>query len=618
MIAEATKAEFAGIQLDLSSGELTKDDRLVRLQGQPFLILRILLEHAGEVVTREELQRQLWPQDTYVDFDQGLNKAIARLRDTLDHLKAVPELIQTIPRRGYRINAEVDWIVPQNKSPNSRPEVLEVPARPKPAQPQSTRIWIAAGTVFTLILLSALWLYRPLRNWLTFQPPIQSVAVLPLVNISNDPSQDYLADGITEELRNDLSYAKSLRVISYASTISYKKSPLSVPQITQQLGVDAVIEGTVLRAENTIRITLRLIAVKPERQLWAASYEREASNIVALQKQIAADAVYQIRAQITPEDRNRLNLESKINPEAYDEYLRARFLLTKGTGQKDRAVPYLDRAIQLDPNFAAAYAALGEAWVLEGVWGTGGVHEVSAKALENSQKAVSLDPNSSEAYASLGFSLMHAHRWNDGEIALRRAIQLDPNNSNAIEYLSILLAQKGHAEESVALARELAIANPIAIEFQSNYAILLYRARRYAEAIEQSERTIHLDPNYLALYNAYANALVETGRYKEAEVAYAKGGFMNSGVRAWLYAREGDFAAAGALLKANPSLINPHSAVTRYLLGEKERGLAELDVLANERWAIKTYNLRNDPTFDPMRDDPRFDAIVKKTGLYDN
>jgi TolB-like protein/DNA-binding winged helix-turn-helix (wHTH) protein len=615
MSAKAAKAEFAGIQLDLSSGELTKNGHLIRLQGQPFTILCILLERAGEVVTREELQHQLWPQDTYVDFDHGLNKAIARLRDALDDSKAASELIQTIPRRGYRFNADVNWIAPDNRSADASPEV---PAQPELAEPRPTRFWLIGGIALALILVSTLGLYHPIMDRLSPRPVIQSIAVLPLVNSSNDPSQDYLADGITEELSTDLSTAKSLRVISHVSTASFKNTSLPISQIAQQLGVDAVIEGTVLRVENTIRVTIRLIAAHPERQLWAASYEREAASIASLQNQIAADAIYQIRAQITPQDRNRLNLESRINPEAYDEYLRGRFLLAQETEQIDRAIPHLDRAIQLDPGFATAYAALGEAWALEGVWGSMSEREVSAKALGYSQKAVSLDPQSPEAYASLGHSLMLAHRWNDGEAALRRAIQLDPNNASAIEFLSILLSQKGRAEDSVAYARELAVANPVAIEFQRNYATLLYRARKYDEALAQCERVIHLDPNHLAIYVAYGDTLAAMGRYKDAEAAFAKGDLLNPGVQAWLYAREKNPGAASALLKVNPSLVNLHSAVARYLLGEKERALAELDKMATEKWAMKTYNFRNDPIFDPMRDDPRFDAIVKKIGLYDN
>lgn len=610
--AEAVKAEFADILFDLSSGELIRNGRLVRLQGQPSLVLRLLLHHAGEVVTREELQRQLWPDETFVDFDQGLNKAVGKLRDSLDDLGATSGLIQTIPRRGYRFNAKVNWTGPTNDLPIAEPAAV-------PAHPDPIRYWFAGCLAFALLLAPALWLYRhTVTDWMRPRPVIRSVAVLPLINLSDDTNQEYLADGITEELITDLSYAKSLRVISRASTDSFKKSQLSVPQIAEQLNVDAVIEGAVVRVNKTIRMSIRLIAARPERQLWAASYERDAGDVAILQKQIAADAVYQIRAQLAPEEQNRLKLESQINPEAYDEYLQARFFLHQETGQRNKAIPHLERAIQLDPNFSAAHAALGEAWTLEGVWGTMPVREAALKGLEYSQKAISLDPASSEGYTSLGHSLMQARRWNDGEIALRKAIQLDPNNTQPVDYLAVLLVQKGRHEESVALMREIAMANPVAVDLQRNYATMLFRARRYDDSIAQCERVIHLNPDHLANYPTYANVLVERGRYQEAEAAFRKGSLMNAGVLAWLYVREGNREGARKLLRDNPSLVNVHTAVARYVLGEEERGLAELDVLANEKWASKTYFLRTDPTFDPMRKDSRFTAIVKKTGLYDN
>ena len=610
--AEAVKAEFADILFDLSSGELTRNGRLVRLQGQPSLVLRLLLDHAGEVVTREELQRQLWPDETFVDFDQGLNKAVGKLREALDDLEVASGLIQTIPRRGYRFNAKVNWAGPTNDLPVSEPAAV-------PAHHDPIRYWLASCLAFALLLAPALWLYRhTITDWMRPRPVIRSLAVLPLINLSDDTGQEYLVDGITEELIADLSYAKSLRVISHASSNSFKKSQLSVPQIAEQLNVDAVIEGAVLRQNKTIRVSIRLIASRPERQLWAASYERDAGDVAILQKQIAADAVYQIRAQLTPEEQNRLKLESQINPEAYDEYLQARFFLRQEIRQRDRAIPHLERAIQLDPNFAAAYAALGEAWTLEGVWGNMPVREAALKGLEYSQKAISLDPASSEGYTSLGHSLMQARRWNDGEVALRKAIQLDPNNTQPVDYLATLLAQKGRAEESVALMREIAMANPVAVDLQRNYATMLFRARRNDDSIAQCERVIHLNPGHLAIYTTYANALVEKGRYQDADAAFRKGNLMSPGLLAWLYVREGNREGALKLLKDNPSLVNLHTAVARYLLGEQERGLAELDGLANEKWAPKTYNLINDPAFDPMRKDSRFTAIVQKTGLFDN
>jgi TolB-like protein/DNA-binding winged helix-turn-helix (wHTH) protein/Flp pilus assembly protein TadD len=611
---EAVKAQFAGFELDFSSGELTRNGRRCRLQGQPFLVLRVLLDRPGKVVTREELQRQLWPSETFVDFDHGLNKAIAKLREALEDPKANSKLIETLPRRGYRFTADVIWV----GLPVDFPSTPEVPTSGRSIQ---TRYWLFASLALLLLMAVVLGVnHRAFGSWFGRGPLIQSIAVLPLVNLSNDPEQEYFADGMTDQLITDLSYAKSLRVVSRASTIGFKKSPLSLPQIAERLHVDAVMEGTALRTDNSVRITIRLTAAKPERQLWAASFERDISDTVTLQKQIAAEAVAQIQMQFTPEDRTRLSMESRISPEAYDEYLRARFLIGQETTQLNKAVPHLERAIQLDPNFAAAYAALGEAWGMEGVWGGKGNRKTAPVALEYSKKAVSLDPNSSEAYASLGHSLMQNRQWNDSEIALRRALEIDPNNATAAEYLALLLTSKGRTDESVRIGRELAIANPVAMNFQRIYALTLYRGRRYDEAIAQCRRVIELDPNHNATYGTLGDALVEEGRYQEAEAAFRHGPEhrMNPATQAWLYAREGNSAAARQILNENPSVSNPKTAVARYLLGEQEAGLAELDHLANDLWMTNTYVLKSDPSYDPMRSDTRFSEILKKTGLSAN
>ena len=611
------RAQFADFELDLSSGELIRDGRRSRLQGQPFQVLSVLLERAGGVVTREELQRRLWPDETFVDFDHGLNKAIAKLREALEDSRTSSKLIETIPRRGYRLTAEVNWVGTRNGH-------LVAEERPSQQRRLPSRNLLAGGVVVTLLVTTTAWFNRQtLSVWLGIRPAIQSVAVLPLVNLSNDPAQEYLADGITEQLITDLSYAKPLRVLSRSSTIAFKGSNLSAPQIAEQLHVDALIEGTVLRANDTARITVRLTAARPERQLWAASYERSASDLILLQNQLAADAVNQMRAQLTPQGKTQLNLESKINPQAYDEYLQAQFFLHQETGQKDKAIPHLERAIQLDPHFAGAYAAMGQAWAYEGIWGAprpaGMAQEIYATALAYSQKAVNLDHVSSEAYASLGHSLMQNHRWNEGEAALRHSRELDPNNTYATQYLAILLTQKGRNDEAVRVIRELALANPVAIDFRRMYAITLFNARRYDEAIAECERLIKLDPDHLPTYWPYAGALVQQGRFQEAEAAFARNpSGINPGVRALLLARQGKVAAARQVLKENDSLVDPAIAVARYLLGEQERGLAELDYLANDAWFIKTYFLRVDPLFDPMRNDPRFTEIVKKTGLLDN
>ena len=615
---QAIAAQFAAFELDLSSGELTRNGQRFRLQGQPFLVLRILLDRAGEVVTREELQQQLWPGETFVDFDHGLNKAIAKLREALDDSNASSRLIETIPRRGYRLTTEVKWL----GSSNGLPVVEEAPAQPE-LRRFPTRYWLA-GLVLALLAATAGWFNRQtLSIWFGIRPAIQSIAVMPLANLSNDPSQEYFADGITEQLITDLSYAKQLRVLSRSSTIGFKGSPLSVPEIAEKLHVDALIEGTVLRANDTVRVTLRLTAATPERQLWAASYERKVSDLISLQNRLAADAVSQMRAQLTPEGKTQLDLESQISPEAYDEYLQARFLLHQETTQKDKAIPHLERAIQLDPDFTAAYAAMGQAWTYEGVFNGRNPkqnnREPFATALAYSQKAVSLDPTSSEAYSSLGHSLLCNHRWNEAEKAFRRAIELDPNNPYASGHLSIMLIQKGRADEAVRISHELALANPVAIDIRRIYGVALFQSRRYDETIVECERLIKLDPNHLTTYQLYGAALVEKGRFQEAKAAFDHSHLgIDPGIHAWLLARQGKATEARQILKDNDSLVNPRTAVAHYLLGEQERGLAELDYLANEVWIEKTYFLRVDPLFDPMRGDPRFNEIVKKTGLLNN
>jgi TolB-like protein/DNA-binding winged helix-turn-helix (wHTH) protein/Flp pilus assembly protein TadD len=605
---EAVRAQFADFELDLSSGELTRNGKQIRLQGQPFLVLRVLIDRAGEVVTREELQRQLWPGETFVEFDHGLNKAIAKLRDALDDPKGESRLIQTLPRRGYRFNADVNWIGLRDDLPT--------PEKPAAAPRHvSKRYWATGALALVMLMIAVLWISRgDVSGWFGGGPAIKSIAVLPFVNLSNNPEQEYFADGMTEELITNLSYAKSLRVVSRASTIGFKSSNLSVPQIAERLHVDAVIEGTVLRVDDKVRITVRLTAAKPERQLWAASYERDLNDTIALQNQIAAESAAQIRTQLMPGEQTRLSLEGQINPEAYDEYLRARFILHQEDQASIKAIPHLERAIQLDPDFAAAYAALGEAWALP--WGKKDNRETSAKGLEYSQKAVALDPTSSEALSSLGHSLMQSHRWNEGEVALRRAIELDPNNPYAVEYLSVLLAEKGRVDEGLQLSRQLAMENPVSADFQRTYANMLYRNRKYDEAIIQCQRIIDLDPSHLITYGTLANSLVEIGRYREAEAAFEKGKLLSPGAHAWIYAREGNSEGARQILNDHSSFVDPHTAVAKYLLGDQEAGLADLGRLTDE-WNTKTYHLRNDPLFDPMRNDPRFVEIVKRSGLLD-
>jgi TolB-like protein/DNA-binding winged helix-turn-helix (wHTH) protein/Flp pilus assembly protein TadD len=613
---QTIKARFAGFELDLRASELIRNGRRTRLQGQPFRVLTLLLEHAGEVVTREQLRQLLWPQETFVDFDHGLNKAIAKLRDALDEPQAERSMIETLRRRGYRFVPAVEWAGPESEpeaqpavSPSGAPQAT--PARPRSALRRAIFRW-ALPTLLVLALAgsgAARWRGQN-------RPAVRSLAVLPLQNLSNNPDEEYFADGMTDELITDLSHIRSLRVISHASVISLKKTNLTLPEIADRLRVDAVVEGTILRSADRVRITVQLVAAHPEQHLWAASYERALGDAVTLQNEIAMAAAAQIRAEITPTERAQLAAAAPVNPEAHDEYLRARFFIEQETSQQlVKATPHLERAIQLAPGYADAYAQLGEVWLYRGIDGLESIRTASPKAVSYGQKAIQLDPESSEGYEAVGAGLTLMHQWKDGETALRHSLELNPHNPRAAEELAILLDMLHRGPEAISLMRESAAANPVSVRSQRMFANVLFRARHFDEAIAQCHRVLELDPNREAAYFVLGNSLAAKGRYAEAGEAFAHlpG---DRGRLVWLAALRGDRARARRLLadKKLPA-DGVYLAVARYLLGEQEAGLAEIDRLTNQEWHIRTYFLNCEMVYDPMRGDPRFTAILRKTGL---
>ncbi len=637
---QASKARFAGFELDLRSSELIKDGRRTRLQGQPFQVLAHLLEHAGELVPREELRRLLWPDETFVDFDHGLNKAIAKLRDALDDSKSESSIIQTLPRRGYRLVPTVEWIGAGSESLPAAPP-LPPPAAPfdltsqaaptastpgispgdrqaeaKPGVPR-LRLLLALGFA-AAALLALLWAGRRYWQQAPARPVVSSVAVLPLQNLSNNPDEEYFADGMTDELITDLSHIRSLRVISHASVSPLKKTALSMPEIADRLHVDAVVEGTILRTRDKVRITVQLVAAHPEQHLWAASFERPLGDALTLQNEIAAAAVSQMRAQITPEENAKLQAQTPVNAEAHDECLRARFFIEQETAEQlVKATPHLERAVQLAPNYAEAYAMLGEVWVYRVIDGLDSVHTAAPKAVSYAQKAIELDPNSAEGYEALGAALTLMRQWQQSEAALRHSLELKPNNASAAEELAILLDMLHRGEEGVTIMRQSAADNPVSVRSQRMYANVLYRARHFDEAIAQCHHVLELDPNRPLAYFILGSALAAKGRYAEAADAFAHIPH-DPGELVWLAALRGDRERARRLLQEeNKPAKSIYLAVARYLLGDQEGGLAELDRLANQEWHIQTYFLNCEFVFDPMRRDPRFVAILRKTGLPD-
>lgn len=625
---QATKAQFAGFELDLRSSELVKDGRRRRLQGQPCRVLTLLLEHPGEVVTREELRQLLWPQETFVDFDHGLNKAIAKLRDALDPRDAEASMIETLPRRGYRFIPAVEWIDAEPGRPQET-TVSSLAAASAPLQPSSAAQtmpapsssalrgpalrWMIPASLLLLLALLAVWVVTSRRT--RTRPTVQSLAVLPLRNLSNNPEEEYFADGMTDELITDLAHIRSLRVISHASVIALKNTRLTLPEIADRLHVDAVVEGTILRSGDRLRITVQLVAAHPEQHLWAASYERPLGDAMTLQNEMATAAAAQIRAEITPAERAQLAAEQPIDAEAHDEYLRGRFFMEQEEpDQLLKAIPHFERAIRLAPRYADAYALLGEAVAFKGIADLESNRVTAPRGAAYARQAIALDPNSAEAYKALGVSLIAARQWSGAEAALRHSLELSPNLPHAAEELAILLDMMHRGEEAVVIMRDSAAANPVALRTQRMYANVLFRARHFDEAIAQSYRVLDLDPKRKGAYFVLGNALAAEGRYAEAEAAFRNTTWA-PGAPEWLAALRGDKKEARRLLNLPQPKHSGYAPVTRYLLGDREAALQELDRQANRDWDIRTYFLNCDALYDPLRGDPRFVAILHKTGL---
>src|SRR3984957_5251400 len=372
------RLRFGVFELDLRSGELRKHGLRVRLQEQPFRLLEMLLERPGEVVTREELQKRLWPADTFVDFDHGLNKAINKIREALGDSAESPRFVETVSRRGYRFLAEVK---DADAPPVGKPELAiprqmqaEVPEGPHPADKVGearnlslSRTWKIS--VLLLLLVAAVLAFRKLHPPGGPSPAIRSLAVLPFESLSNDASQDYFADGMTDELISDLGQISALRVISRTSVMSYKRARKPLPQIARELNVDAVVEGTVLRSGDQVRITAQLIEASSDKHLWSQSYEGQLRDTLALQNQVARAIADQIRINLSPREQAALRTVRVVNPEAYESYLKGRYFWNKRTADSLKAaLAYFDQAIEEDPKYAQAYSGLADTYALLGDW----------------------------------------------------------------------------------------------------------------------------------------------------------------------------------------------------------------------------------------------------------
>lgn len=503
---------FGIYEISFQSGELRKAGVKIKVQHQPLKLLEILLEHPGEIVNREELRSRIWPQESFGDFDQAVNVAIAKLRGALGDSAENSRYIETLPRRGYRFIAEVA-VVDLTKPVAGVNGKHSVDRRPR-----LRLAWKIAGLtlVLVLVILTA-WMMYPRRGP---SPEIRSLAVLPLESLSIDPSQDYFADGMTDELITDLSQISALRVISRTSVMPYKRVRRPLPEIARELNVDAVVEGTVLRSGNRVRITAQLIQVPAERHLWAQSYEGDVGDVLTLQSQVAHAVADQIRVSLNPREQAVLKNKKTVDPEAYEAYLKGRYFWNKRTANGlNTAVAYFHQAIEQDPTYAPAYSGLADSYALMGDWQYAVMtpKEAFPKAKAAAIKALELDSTLGEAHNSLAF-VLDGFDWDldAGGKEFRRAIELNPGYATAHHWYAWHLSLLGRFGEAIAEMRKAESLDPLSLIIHADLAELLVLAHSSDESIQQSRKTIEMDPSFALAHNQLAQAYLQKHMYDEA------------------------------------------------------------------------------------------------------
>ena len=624
---------FGLYEVDLDAGELRKQGVKLKLQEQPFQVLQVLLERAGEIVTREELQKRIWPSDTFVDFEGGVNNAVKRLRDALGDSAENPRFVETLPRRGYRfiwpVTGKVTAIsnIDSTTVANARSNAPQFIRRP-------LRIGIQIGLVLALLVLAIVG-FAP-HNWRPHWrgggnvSQIRSIAVLPLQNLSGDPSQDYFADAMTEELITELSRIRALRVTSRTSVMLFKRTDKPLPEIARVLGVDGIVEGSVVRSGDRVRITAQLIHAAKDTNVWAKTYDRDMQDVLELQSTVASTIAREINVEVTPREQSHFSSLRPVNHKALDAYLDGRHHLGKASQldlhnglekaydkEVKEAVASFDQAIAEDPDYVPAYLAIYDSLAP----GNDVKHpELLPKARIALAKALQLDESLVQAHLDYASLLMRWDwNWAAAEKEFLRAVELGPNSADAHQLYSDYLAVMGRREEArkeQELAQQLDPEHNHFADFDFPEDWSLDRDREYLDAT---------DPNDGERRAVLGKHFEIEGRYKEAVEQYIKVaelyGYLDWATMLQRDYGKGDYkgairnwmAAWDALSKRR--YLPPFWPAFLYAgLNDRDQAFAWLERAYQEHdWCI--MYLKVDAIWDPIRPDPRFKRLLQRVEL---
>jgi len=562
---------FGAFELDEDAGELRRDGSKIRLQEQPLQVLQILLREPGKIVTREELRQTIWPSDTFVDFDHGINNAIKRLREALGDTAETPRYIETLPRRGYRFIGTIEAAKP-------------------------------AGT-----------------------PRIQSLAVLPLEDLSHDPQQEYFAEGLTEALITTLAKIGELRVVSRTSSMLYKATRKPLRDIARELEVEAVVEGTVLRAGHRVRITAQLIDARKETHLWAESYERDLRDVLDLQAEVAQAIAREVRVKLTPQEQAQFAQSRPVNPAAYEAYLKGRYHWNRRSKEGvPQGVRYFQEAIAKDPTYAAAYAGLSDCLSALSTYNFVAPDEGCGRAKALALQAVQMDPSLGEAHTSLAW----VHTWYDydfvaAEREFERSLELNPRYATTHQFFAFYLGMMGRYEEAYTEVKRAIRLDPLSHVFQWTLGFVYWMARRYDQALGQTEKTLELDPTFAPAHALLAWTYL-CKSMPEAAMAAARcavqcspGAVMYLAILAEAHAFAGDRDQAQRILDqlldlSTRQYVTPYFLARTYTaMGRKNEAVRCLETAYLERTTSLVW-INVDPLLDDLRPDLRFQGVINR------
>jgi TolB-like protein/DNA-binding winged helix-turn-helix (wHTH) protein/Tfp pilus assembly protein PilF len=647
----AISLRFGAYEFDLRSGELRKHGIRIKLQEQPSQILAILLEHRGEMVTREQLQHRLWPSDTFVDFDHSLNTAVMRLREVLNDSSENPRFIETLPRRGYRFLAPVEekpasvneptpvqtGEVGASQTADAKVDLASPPLLPafpafaaKPEKRvQRLRLVTVTLSIFAIVLAGAFAFRYLKRSSLATAPSgrLTSLVVLPFENLSADKDQAYFADGMTDELIAHLAKIRSLRVISRTSSMEYKGAHKTLSQIARDLKVDSVVEGTVLRSGDRVRITAELVQVATDRHLWAETYESQLGDILTLQSHVASAIVNEIRVKLTPEDQVRLATTHQVSTQSYENYLKGRYYWNKRSQEGlTKAIDYFQLAIEQDPNYALAYAGLADCYSIIGsvIVGTVPALEVAPKARAAALKSLELDNTLAEAQTSLAtVRFNYDWDWNAAASGFRRAVELNPSYATAYQRNSLYLMSMGRTSESIAEMNRAHDLDPLSISMNFSLGSRLYLAREYDQAIEQLRNTIDMDPDFVLPHLVLGQAYEQKRMYDQAITELRRAADISQSSPPAVAALARAYAVSGRTTEARKLLDqlmeqSKKRYVSPFYVAIVYAGLGENDQALD--WIEKAYQDRSnaivfakvDPQLDTLRSTPRFQSLLHR------